>query len=189
METATAYLSSRIPGDRRAANHSALIAIHINHVSKGFIAVTDTSPSEATAGTPEAPSAQTTHSAQSDQSTQDAPPPPSAPDPHPLDPVIASVRAAVAPGASTEARAIGANACRAILMALETQPGQPLTTAATLPASPLAAALNQLAALPREQIIEFLQKLAASAAARPTAGPRFHLIEIPQRLRRPGGGP
>jgi hypothetical protein len=75
-------------------------------------------------------------------------------------------------------------------MALETQPGQPLTTAATPPASSMAAVLSQLAAMPREQIIEFLQKLAASspAAARPLAAPRFHLIEIPQRLRRPGGG-
>lgn len=154
--------------------------------------MTDTPPSEATASIPEAPSAQTTHSAHSAPSTQDAPLAPSAPDnPHPLDPLIASVRAAVTPGASAQARAIGATACRSILMALETQPGQPLTTAATPPVSPLAAVLNQLAAMPREQIIEFLQKLVASspAAARPMAAPRFHLIEIPQRLRRPGGGP
>jgi hypothetical protein len=153
--------------------------------------MTDTPPNGATASVPEAHGAQATHSTQSAQSAQDAPLPPSASDnPHPLDPLIASVRAAVAPGASAHARAIGTTACRSILMALEAQPGQPLTTAATPPASPLAAVLNQLAAMPREQIIEFLQELAASssAAARPLAAPRFHLIEIPQRLRSPGGG-
>jgi hypothetical protein len=76
-------------------------------------------------------------------------------------------------------------------MVLESQAGQPLTTAATSPVSPLGAVLSQLATMPREQILEFLQKLTASAspARRPTGAPRFHLIEIPQRLRRPGGGP
>jgi hypothetical protein len=97
--------------------------------------VTDTPSSEAAPSSPETHSAHVTHST---QSAQDAPIPPSAPDnPHPLDPLIASVRAAVAPGASRQARAFGATACRSILMALETQPGQPLTTAATPPASPL----------------------------------------------------
>jgi len=157
--------------------------------------MTDTPPSEATPSIPETRSVQATHSTQNvqnPQSTQDTPLPPSAPDsPHPLDPIIASIRAAVTPGASAHARALGATACRSILMALETQPGQPLTTAAAPPASSLGTVLSQLAALPREQIIEFLQKLAASspAAARPIAAPRFHLIEIPQGLRRQGGGP
>jgi len=41
--------------------------------------------------------------------------------------------------------------------------------------------LTQLATMPREQILEFLQKLTAAAPVRhPTAAPRFHLIEIPQ---------
>jgi hypothetical protein len=112
--------------------------------------------------------------------------------PPPLDDLVASIRASVAPGVSAEARAIGATACRAILTALETQPGQPLAAAppsAPAPASSLAGMLSQLAAMPREQLLGFLRdKFPAappsSRPTRPTAGPRFHLIQLPQ-LRRP----
>jgi hypothetical protein len=111
-----------------------------------------------------------------------------------IDGLIASIRAAVGPGASAEVRAVGAAACRAILTSLETQVGQPLAAAAhstTQPASPLAGVLSQLAAMPREQLIEFL--LTRLRAAIPTgppapvmAGPRFHLIQIPSVRSRDG---
>jgi hypothetical protein len=57
----------------------------------------------------------------------------------------------------------------------------------------LTSILSQLAAMPREQILELLRdKFPAGPPSRrpsqPTAGPRFHLIQIPQ-LRRPGERP
>jgi hypothetical protein len=115
-----------------------------------------------------------------------------------------------------EARAAGAAACRSILTALEVQVGQSLvpTTfqptairATQEPTSPLARILSQLvampreqltglmrqfAAMPREQLIDFLINRLRSALppgtqTRVAAGPRFHLIEIPQ-VRPPGSG-
>jgi eukaryotic-like serine/threonine-protein kinase len=65
--------------------------------------------------------------------TQDTPSP--SDKPHPLDDLIASIRAAVAPDASGEIRAIGAAACRSILTALETQAGQPRAVTPATPAS------------------------------------------------------
>jgi hypothetical protein len=126
-----------------------------------------------------------------------------------LQELVATIRASVAPGVTPEARAAGAAACRAILSALEAQVGQPMVAtptpqASTQPtppsASPLARILSQLAgmpreqltgmlsqlgAMPREQLIEFLlnrlrSALPPGAATRVSAGPRFHLIQIPQ---------
>jgi hypothetical protein len=102
--------------------------------------------------------------------------------------LIAAIRAAVGPDASAEARAIGATACRSILAALETKAGQPLAAAPpTAPAatSPLAAMLAQLAAMPRPQMLEFITnflrtKLPQGMQPQVAAGPRFHLIQIPQ---------
>lgn len=52
--------------------------------------------------------------------------------------------------------------------------------------------LTQLAAMPREQMLEFItkflrSKLPPGTQTQATAGPRFHLIQIPQN-RQPGGG-
>lgn len=133
-----------------------------------------------------------------------------------LQELVATIRASVAPGVTPEARAAGATACRAILSALEAQAGQPLaaTTARPTttqspppPASPLARILSQLVAMPRDQLTGTLSQLAAmprdqlidfllgrlrsalppGAATRVSAGPRFHLIQIPQ-IRPPGNG-
>ena len=85
--------------------------------------------------------------------------------PHPLDDLIASIRAAVAPGAATEVRAIGATACRSILTALETQVGQLLgaapaaPAALAVPASPLASTLVALTSMPREQLLELAPRI------------------------------
>lgn len=126
-----------------------------------------------------------------------------------LQELVARVRASVAPGVTPEARAAGAAACRAILSALEAQVGQPLvatptpltTTQPTPPStSPVARILSQLAGMPREQLTGLLSQLGAmpreqlidfminrlrsalppGAATRVSAGPRFHLIQIPQ---------
>jgi hypothetical protein len=112
--------------------------------------------------------------------------------PHPLDDLIASIRAAVAPNASADVRAIGATACRSILTALEAQAGQPLAAAPFAPASTLAGMLSAFASMPREQLLDLvIAKLrAALPPGTPTAvtgAPRFHLIQIPQ-VQRPGGG-
>ena len=108
-----------------------------------------------------------------------------------------------------EARAAGAAACRAILSALEAQVGQPLVATPTsptttqppppstfplgrilsqlagMPREQLTGILSQLATMPREQLIDFLlnrlrSALPPGAATRVSAGPRFHLIQIPQ---------
>ena len=130
------------------------------------------------------------------QEPQAAPIPPSPADnTHPLDGLISSIRAATAPDASAEARAAGATACRSILTALEAKAGQPLTAAppvATSATSPLATMLAQLVAMPREQMLEFITnflrtKLPPGTQTQVTAGPRFHLIQLPQ-MRQPGGG-
>jgi hypothetical protein len=130
--------------------------------------------------------------------------------------LVATIRAAVAPGVTPEARAAGAAACRAILTALEAQVGQSLvpatppptaTRVTQEPTSPLARILSQFAGMPREQLTGILSQLAAmpreqlidfminrlrsalppGAATRVSAGPRFHLIQIPQ-VRPPGSG-
>jgi hypothetical protein len=119
----------------------------------------------------------------------------------PLVGMIASIHAAVSRGATAEARAVGATACRTILTVLEARPGQPLAASqpAMLPASPtspLASLLSQpgllskLAAMSRDELINLLKQITGTMPVRaptPTAGaPRFHLIEIPQ-ARKPGG--
>lgn len=113
--------------------------------------------------------------------------------------LITSIRAAVTRGASPEARAAGATACRSILTVLEAKLGQPLTATPPLaasPTSPIAALLSQpgflqqLAAMSREQLLDLLKQITGAMPARTqipaSAGPRFHLIQIP-RVRRPDG--
>ncbi len=120
----------------------------------------------------------------------------------PLVSLIATIRSAVARGASPEVRTAGAAACRSILTVLEAKPGDPLAAAPTpaapakSPTSPIASLLSQpgflskLAAMSREQILDLLKQVTGAMPARPhtptTAAPRFHLIQIPQ-VRRPGG--
>jgi hypothetical protein len=117
----------------------------------------------------------------------------------PLAALIAAIRLAVVQGASPEARAAGATACRSILTVLEAKPGQPLWApppAATSPTSPIASLLSQpgllskLAGMSREQLLDLLKQVTGAMPARPhtpaTVAPRFHLIQIPQ-VRRPGG--
>jgi hypothetical protein len=117
----------------------------------------------------------------------------------PLVTMIATIRAAVARGASDEARAAGATACRSILTVLGAKPGEPLGSAppsATASTPSIAALLSQpgflskLASMSREQLLDLLRQATGSvspaASAPGAAGPRFHLIQIPQ-ARRPGG--
>jgi hypothetical protein len=172
--------------------------------------MTDT---EHTQSTTEGPSIEETSSPEVAQPTQRNPEgagtPPLADKTALLHELVATIRAAVAPGVTPEARAAGAAACRAILTALEAQVGhslvpttsQPTATRVTQePTSPLGrilsqlvgmpreqftGLLSQLAAMPREQLLDFLINRLRSALppgtqTRVSAGPRFHLIQIPQ---------
>ena len=117
----------------------------------------------------------------------------------PLASLLASIRAALARGASVEVRASGANACRSILTVLDAKPGQPLAAApqpVAAPAPPLASLLSQpgllsrLAAMSRDELINLLKQVTGAMPVQSqtpaTAAPRFHLIQVPV-LRRPGG--
>jgi hypothetical protein len=119
----------------------------------------------------------------------------------PVASLIASIRAAVARGASADVRAAGANACRAILTVLDARPGQPLVAlpppvAATSPSSPIAALFSQtgilsrLAAMSRDELLHLVKQVTGAMPPRPqtpnTAAPRFHLIEVPQTRRSNG---
>jgi len=112
----------------------------------------------------------------------------------PLAALIATIRAAVGHGASPEARAAGASACRSILMVLEAKPGQPLAVPpqpASAPTSPLMALLSQpgllskLAPMSREELLDLLRQVTGAMPTRTrtpaSAGPRFHIVEVPRR--------
>jgi len=118
----------------------------------------------------------------------------------PVASLIGSIRAAVARGASADARAAGATACRSILTVLEARPGQPLAASPpppVAPTSPIAALFSQpgflsrLAAMSRDELLNLVQQVTGAMPARPqtptTAAPRFHLIQIP--TRRSNGDP
>jgi hypothetical protein len=87
--------------------------------------------------------------------------------------IIETIRAAIASDASPEARAAGAAACRAILTALESTPGQPIGAAIVAPpASPVAAIVATLRGVPTDQLLDLaIMKLRAALPAG---------VEVPQ---------
>ena len=140
----------------------------------------------------------TTPEAATEPHSEPTEPAPAAPDDvaPPVAALIASIRTALVTGASVEARAAGAAACRSILTVLEAKPGQSLAAEPQRPASsasPIAALLkqpgflNQLAAMSREQLLDLLKQVTGAMPARPqtpsSGAPRFHLIQIPQVRR------
>jgi hypothetical protein len=54
-----------------------------------------------------------------------------------MDALIDVIRTAIATGATTEQKAAGAQACRTIAAALDTEPGKPLTLGTSMPMRPL----------------------------------------------------
>jgi hypothetical protein len=95
--------------------------------------------------------------------------------------VLESIRAAIAPDATPEVRAAGAVACRAVLTALESTPGQPLTSAATTPPSQIASVVSALRGAPVEQVLDLaIARLRAALPAGtevPAVTPlRFNLV-------------
>jgi len=76
------------------------------------------------------------------------------------DELVAAIRAALAPDASSEARTSAAHACRAILRGLDPAPSRTPAPSASavsmLAGTPLGNALNALSSIPREQVLGFL---------------------------------
>ncbi len=102
-----------------------------------------------------------------------------------MESVIESIRAAIAPDATPEAKAAGITACRAVLAALEGTPGQPLA-APIAPTSPVAAVVGALRGVPPDQLLDLaIAKLRAALPAGadvPTAQPlKFQIVPIPSR--------
>jgi len=74
--------------------------------------------------------------------------------------LIEAIRAAVADGATTEQKALGAQACRTIMAALDAAPGKPIV----LPGAPQA---HPLASLSVSQALDLaIERLTSIAAAR-----------------------
>ena len=97
-----------------------------------------------------------------------------------MDDLVDAIHAAVAPDATSEARAAGVAACRTMLGLLEAQPGQPLLPAPAAVPPELAGMLHALRSVPPDQLLELaIDKLRALEAARGTRHAGAHV--------RPGG--
>lgn len=111
-----------------------------------------------------------------------------------MDELIEAIRTATSAGATDEARAAGANACRAILAALVATPGEPLAqpppvapaNAVQSPiaaAPPIAAFVSALRGMPPEQLLDLaIERLRAALPKDATVPPvepvRFQMIPI-----------
>ena len=110
-----------------------------------------------------------------------------------IDNVLVSVGAALAPDATSEARAAGATACRAVLAALEATPGQRLAAVVQGPpinASAIASAVAALRGVPPDQLLDLaISRLRAALPAEahvPSVAPlKFHIIPISAPRRTP----
>jgi hypothetical protein len=102
-----------------------------------------------------------------------------------MEPMIESIRVAVADGATSEQKAAGAVACRAILAALEAEAGKAIALAGAPAAWPLSGispdqALDLLIA--RLSAIAEKQPAPAAPSARPAAAPlRIAFVQPPPR--------
>ena len=113
------------------------------------------------------------------------------------DNLIEQIRAAVAEGATAETRAAGANACRTLLAALDTQPGAAMGTvlvpmASPVQASQIAAVISALRGAPPDQLLDLaIQRLRAAlpAGADVSAVPplKFQIIPTAQLATLAGG--
>jgi hypothetical protein len=97
--------------------------------------------------------------------------------------LIETIRAAVADGASDDARAAGANACRTLLVVLEAKPGEPLVPAipvAQPPSAPIAVIASAIRGMPREQLFDVLiAKLRTLAPADSVVSEPMRMLNIP----------
>lgn len=111
-----------------------------------------------------------------------------------METLIESIRAAIASDASDDVRATGARACRTILAALDTKPGEAMTLAgpvtstadASSPAAQIANMLGALRGIPAEQLLDLaiarLRAVLPAEMEQPkVAPPKFHIVQLPKR--------
>lgn len=109
--------------------------------------------------------------------------------------LIEAIKNAIAPNASDDARAVGAQACRTILVALETPAGEPLgaptaPVAPTDPASPLQMVATALRTMPPDQLLDLaIARLKAAlppdAKVQPVKRLNVPLVAVPSIALRP----
>lgn len=102
-----------------------------------------------------------------------------------MDELLDTIRTSMAADATAEAKVAGATACRTLLAALETKPGEPLVATPTpTAASPIANAISMLRGVPVDQLLDLaIARLRAAIPAGESAPsvPRlnFRIIPIP----------
>lgn len=117
-----------------------------------------------------------------------------------MEQLIEAIRAATAPDAADDIKGAGANACRALLAALEARAGEPL--AAPPPVSPTApnqapaidatqvqTAFHALGSMQPEQLLDLAiarlrAALPAGSAVSPTRPVKFQMIPLPPIAQR-----
>lgn len=106
-----------------------------------------------------------------------------------METLLEAIRAAIATDASAQTRAAGAHACRTILTALETKPGETMPVTAPVGDSPttqIAQMLGTLGGVPAEQLLDLaIARLRAALPAgvdAPRVAPvKFHVVQLPKR--------
>lgn len=105
-----------------------------------------------------------------------------------METLLESIRAAIDPDASEQARAAGAHACRTILTALEAKPGEPMPASASdaSPATQIAQMLGALKGVPAEQLLDLAITRLRAALPTGTDAPRvapvkFHVVQLPRK--------
>jgi hypothetical protein len=100
-----------------------------------------------------------------------------------MDALLESIRTALVPEASADAREAGANACRTILTALEAKPAEPMPATVVEPAQ-IAALITTMRGMPPDQLLELaiakLRSMFPDEANVPRAAPmRLQFVPVP----------
>ena len=99
--------------------------------------------------------------------------------------LIESIKNALAPDATDEVRLAGAQACRTILVALETPAGESLAAATVsssttiAPSSPLLAAVAALRGLPPDQLLDLAIARLKAALPAGAEAPQVRSLHVP----------
>lgn len=100
-----------------------------------------------------------------------------------MDHLIDTIKNAIAQDASDEARAVGAQACRTILLALETPAGEPLAppteTAAVAPTAALHAVVAAMRTMPPDQLLDLAIARLKAALPAGTEAPQTQRLLVP----------
>lgn len=103
-----------------------------------------------------------------------------------MDNVIEAIRAAIMPDASSEEKATGVAACRAIIAALDATAGQ--TLAPPTPQNPIAAMVGALRGVPPDQLLDLaIAKLRSALPPDVTPTPatpfKLQMVPVPRSLK------